>query len=75
MNDKKSNIESFEEEKLKTKKFFLFFFLFYLILFLYLWGEAINEFGFFYIFGIGCFGSFFCAWASSLFVILLKKDL
>ena len=77
MNEKSTNFQQeedtqFAEEK-KAKKFhFWIFFFAYLILFALFWLDSIREFGFFYIMGVGCFVSFFLAWASSLFILLYK---
>ena len=58
---------------LKIRKYFWFLFAFYLIIFLFLWEHSFDEFSFLYMLGIGCFFSFFLAWASSIFIILFNS--
>ena len=73
MHTKKSKIDNYSRNKKKTRNYFWAFFATYFFLFTFFWFDSIKDFGFFYIMGIGCFTSFFCAWASSLFMILMIK--
>lgn len=71
--------ENFERKnriikKLSIKNIFWALFTFFLIIFLTFWGKTGDEFGYFYIIGVGLFLSFFLAWASTLiiFFFLIK---
>jgi len=65
--------ETVLESEKKTKRYYFWaFFFVYLIFFVLFWYKSISEFGLFYIVGVGCFVSFFLAWASSLFLLLFK---
>ena len=70
--------ENFERKnriikKLSIKNIFWALFTFFLIIFLTFWGKTGDEFGYFYIIGVGLFLSFFLAWASTLIIFFLIK--
>ena len=73
-NKDQKQISEFDKKKKKLKSYFWALFITYLIFFVFIWGGSMNEFGLFYIFGVGCFVSFFLAWATCLFILLLKQS-
>ena len=61
-------------EKRNNRLLFWLFFIFYFVPYLVVYGNLAYEFGYIYIWGIGLTVSFFLAWISSIFVIILKSN-